>query len=197
LTDPLLAGRSIPVSSCTLGRLDNLCPDLPGGVLTVAGPRLDPRPVARFGGGDATRITGASILAARRCAPDAVREIFFGIAGTGGASAALGTARAGEGSLKVRSLIDPLLPLRSSIAPGGPFMDPATELPMDEVEPARRSILLVCTSPTDIGVVGRDRRAAAAAADESDALEAWFLRKAEAAAVAADGLGLEIFGGCT
>lgn len=32
-----------------------------------AGPRLEPRPEALLGGGDATRIGGASILTARLC----------------------------------------------------------------------------------------------------------------------------------
>lgn len=109
--------------------------------------------------------------------------MFLGIEGTGGASAALGTGRAGEGSRKVRSDIDPLLPRRWRFCP--PPLDPATELPIEEVEPVLWSILLVWTSPTDTGVVGRDRNAAAAAAEESDALEAWFFRKADTAAVAA------------
>jgi hypothetical protein len=162
----------------------------------IAGPRLDPRPVVLYGGGDARRVGGASRLAVRRCAADGVRLISFGMEGTGGASAALGTGRAGEGSRKVRSDIDPLLPRRCRLAPGGPFADPATELPMDELEPALRSILFVWISPTDTGVVGRDRNAAAAAAEESDTLEAWCLRKAEAAAVAADGLAVDEFKVC-
>jgi hypothetical protein len=195
LTDPLLAGRSRPISSCTLAKLVTLDPDLLGDVIVVAGPRLDPRPVALFGGGDVMR-AGGSRLAVRRCAADGVRLIFFGMAGTGGASAALGTGRAGEGSRKVRSDIDPLLPRRWRVCPGGPPFDPATELPIDEVEPVLWSILLVWTSPTDTGVVGRDRNAAAAAAEESDAFEAWFFRKAETAAVAALALGVDGFEGC-
>lgn len=116
--------------------------------------------------------------------------------GTGGASGALGTARAGEGSRKVRSDIDPLLPRRSREFPCGPLVDPAIELPIDELEPARRSIRLVWTSPTDTGVVGRARNAAAAAAADSDGLEAWLFRKAEAAAVAALALAVGEFKGC-
>lgn len=139
---------------------------------------------------------GGSMLAVRRCAADIVRVIIFGIEGTGGASAALGTPRAGEGSRKVRSDIDPLLPRRSRVWPSGPLVDPAIELPIDELEPALRSILFVWTSLTDTGVVGRARNAAAAAADESDAFEAWFFRKAEAAAVAALALSVEVIKGC-
>jgi hypothetical protein len=115
---------------------------------------------------------------------------FFGIAGTGGASAALGTGRAGEGSRNVRSDIDPELPLRSSCDPGGPLVDP-TELPIEEVEPLLRSVLFVTTSATEVGVVGRAFRAAAAAAEESEAVEGRFFRKAWAAADVAEGLALD------
>lgn len=108
-----------------------------GGVLVVPGPRLDPLPLALFGGGDKTRIGGASILVALRCGFDC--EILFGIAGTGGASGALGTPLDGEGSRNVRSDIDPLLPRRSR----GGRDDPATELPTDDVEPDLRIIRFV------------------------------------------------------
>lgn len=77
------------------------------------------------------------MLVARRCAFDC--WIFFGIAGTGGASTALGTGRAGEGSRNVLSDIDPLLPLRSKLG----RVDPATELPIEDADPDLRSILLV------------------------------------------------------
>jgi len=65
-----------------------------------------------------------------------------------------------------------LLPLLSNAAPDGPRIDPAVELPTEDVEPALRSILLVCTSATDVGVVGRDLSAAPAAAAAREALEA-------------------------
>jgi len=165
----------------------------------VAGPKLDPRPLA-IGGGEATRIGRGSTLAALR--PDfsgidgEACFMFLGIEGTGGASGALGTGcdRPGEGSRNVRSDNDPELPRRWSCDPDGPFTDPA--LPMEEAEPDLRRVLFVCTSATEVGVVGRDRRAAAAAAEESEAFEAWFFRKAEAAAVAAEGLALELLRGC-
>lgn len=89
----------------------------------------------------------------------------------------------------MRSVIDPALPRRSSCDPGGPRTVPLPLLPYEEFEAVLRSIRLVCTSATDIGVVGRDRRAAAAAAEDSEAAEAWFFRKACAAAVAADNEG--------
>jgi len=46
-----------------------------------------------------------------------------------------------------------------------------------------------------MGVVGLDRNAVAAAAEDREALETWFLRKAWAAAVAAEGLALDPFNG--
>lgn len=106
-------------------------------MLVAPGPRLDPLPLVLFGGGDETRMPGASILVALRCAFDC--EILFGIAGTGGASGALGTPLDGEGSRNVRSDIDPLLPRRSSVG----LVAPATELPTDDVEPDLRIIRFV------------------------------------------------------
>lgn len=123
----------------------------------------------------------------------------MGIDGTGGAFTALRTgaeALAGDGSRNVRSVIEPELPLRINCAPGGPRPDP--ELPAEDVEPALLSVLFVCTSATEMGVVGINRNAVAAAADEratSDALEFKSLRKAWAAAVVAEALALGPFRG--
>jgi len=94
LADPLLPGDSAPVSSCTLDKLVTLSL---AGRLGVwydpdgIGPRLDPLPLTVFGGGDATRVIGDSILAVRRCdfggtGGAKLLGRFFGIAGTGGAS---------------------------------------------------------------------------------------------------------------
>lgn len=115
----------------------------------------------------------------------------LGIAGTGGASGALGTGCSldGEDSLKVLSLIEAELARRSS--DGRPPAEPVAELATEEVEPALRRVLLVCTSATDVGVVGRALRAAAAAAEERAALEVWLERKACAAAVAAEALAFD------
>jgi hypothetical protein len=66
---------------------------------------------------------------------------------------------------------------------------------MEEVDPLLRIVLFVWTSATEVGVVGRDRSAAAAAAAESDALEAWLFKKACAAAEVADGFTLCPFTG--
>jgi hypothetical protein len=63
------------------------------------------------------------------------------------------------------------LPLRRSWDPGGPLSDPATELPAEEFELALLIVLFVCTSATEVGVVGRDLKAAPAAADAREAFE--------------------------
>jgi len=150
--------------------------------------------VAGFGRGDAIRgSTGVSMLAARLC--DFIGSAdgrFLGMAGTGGALSKLGRADAllGDGSRKVRSVIEPELPLRSSSAPGGPLVDPETELPIEEFELVLRIVLFVWTSATDVGVVGRARNAAAAAAADKEAFDAWGLRKANAAAACADAFAL-------
>ena len=78
--------------------------------------------------------------------------------------------RLGEGSLKVRSVIDPLLVLRRSPGRSG-------ALPFDDKDP-RLCMRLVCTCPTGAGLVVWERRAAAAAAAERSPLEARFARKA-------------------
>lgn len=150
--------------------------------------------MAWFGCGDATRgNAGFSILAARLYDfVGTAGDRFLGIAGTGGTSSKLGRADPlfGDGSRNVLSVIDPELPLRSSWAPGGPRIDPGTELPIEEFELVLRIVLFVCTSATDVGVVGRARNAAAAAAADKEALEAWGLRKANAAAVCAEAFAL-------
>lgn len=202
MTDPLLAGRSAPVSSCTLDNPDVWPCFLGLGAIPI-GPRLDPLPLPLFGGGDATRMAGASWLAALRWDLSGIddwrRCIFLGIIGTGGAFGALGTgaeALDGDGSRNVRSVIEPELPLRTNCDPGGPRPVDATELPTDEVDPALLIVLFVCTSATEMGVVGRDFSAAAAAAAERDAFEARSRKKACDAAVAADALTLDPFRGC-
>lgn len=86
--------------------------------------------------------------------------------------------------------MDPELPLRSSCEDGRPW-DPATELPIEEFELVLRIILFVWTSATDMGVVGLDRNAAAAAAAESEAFEARCPRKAWDAASVADGFAVD------
>jgi hypothetical protein len=75
-------------------------------------------------------------------------------------------------------------------------MDPELEwrrscgrwLPWDEVEP-RRTMRFVTSSPTGVGLEVWERKAAAAAALERFASEAWFLTKAVEAASDAEALG--------
>lgn len=71
-----------------------------------------------------------------------------------------------------------------------PCADPASELPNEEFELARRIVLFVWTSATFVGVVGRALSAAAAAAADKEVDEARCPRKACAAAVVAEGLTL-------
>lgn len=68
-------------------------------------------------------------------------------------------------------------------------------LPCDDVEP-RRTMRFVTTSPTGVGLVVCERRAAAAAALERFASEAWFLTKALEAASDAEALGGADLWGC-
>lgn len=63
------------------------------------------------------------------------------------------------------------------------------ELPFEETEADRWARRFVGRSPTGVGVVGRERRAAAAAAFERLALEARLARKAWTAAVEAAAVG--------
>lgn len=73
-----------------------------------------------------------------------VGVIFCGIAGTGGASAAAFRIEdlAGEGSRKLRSLIDPTLFFLSMLGRESPDILLPME-PTDETEPLRRAVLLV------------------------------------------------------
>lgn len=88
----------------------------------------------------------------------------------------------GEGSLKVRSAIDPELFCRSN--PGRSF-----RLPLEEADPRRCVIRFVCISPTGVGLVVCERSAAAAAAFDRLALEVRLARNACTAAVDAAALG--------
>jgi hypothetical protein len=165
----------------TLGVLLGVC-------VLGGGCRLIPRPVVWFGGGDEIRIPGCALAALLRTA--AVSISCAGIAGTGGASRALGraTPRFGDGSRNVLSDIELELSRRSSCGLGRPVTeDPATELEREEVEALLRSVRFVWTSATFVGDVGRERSAVAAAAAERFALDLLWARKAWAAAVVAEG----------
>lgn len=106
----------------------------------------------------------------------------------------------GDGDLrKVRSVIDPEEPCLLSAGVGRPFTGLGCESrALDEVEALLRAVRFVWTSATLVGVVGRARSAAAAAAALSEpALESRGTpEKAADAADAAEGLAVEAFSGC-
>lgn len=91
----------------------------------------------------------------------------------------------GEGSRNVRSVMEPELPCLCKVG---------LALPFDETEPDRWALRFVGNCPTGVGVVGRERRAAAAAAFDKLALEARLLRKAWTAAVEAAAVGVVLAG---
>lgn len=133
------------------------------------------------GAGDVTRCCG-STLDARFC-------ILVGMAGTGGASGGrLGDIvpfpRSRDELLNVRSVMEPLLFLRSILPrPIPPLI--TMPLPTDDCDP-RRIMRFVCKFPTGSGDEVWDRSAAAAAAEDSEGLEALLrLRKAAVAAALA------------
>lgn len=113
--------------------------------------------------------------------------------GTGGASRGLGAGlRPGDGDRNVRSIIEPTL---------GVLVSSRRRLPSrpgaDERDGLRRKALLDCTSDTIVGLIGRARRAAAAAAEERDGVWLFSPRaNAEAAAVAALALAVSFVKGC-
>jgi hypothetical protein len=93
----------------------------------------------------------------------------------------MGLLRAGEGSRKVRSVMEPELECRRN---AGACWLP---LPCDDTEPLR-AMRFVMVWPTGVGDRGWVRRAAAAADDERDALLSWFRMNAFVAASEADEL---------
>ena len=115
-----------------------------------------------------------------------------GMVGTGGTSTGrAGGFRCGDGLRKVRSVMDPVLPLRCS-----PGRRPS--LVVELTLALRRWVRFVCTAATLVGVMGRALSAAAAAAAESDidVLGVLWRMKAEAAAVAALRLAVAAVSGC-
>jgi hypothetical protein len=114
---------------------------------------------------------------------------FCGMAGTGGASGAGDMALClppGEGDLKVRSDMDELLVCLTMLFLGFPPM--IAPLPIEDWEPLL-AMRLVCMDPTGSGDDVRDRRAAPAAAADSEAADGDLLRNAALAAIEADELG--------
>ena len=111
--------------------------------------------------------------------------------GTGGASSGRSTTgllRLGEGDRNERSVIDAVLDCLTNT---GPCWLP---LPCEDIE-ALRTMRFVTVSPTAVGGIGCVRKAAAAAEEESDALDFWSFRKALDAAREAEALGGG-FGAC-
>ncbi len=116
-----------------------------------------------------------------------------GMFGTGGTlrSLGIGLRPPGDGDRKVRSIMEPTLGVRRSWLPGERSLPPG----MEATEGLLRTARLDWTSATLVGVMGRARNAAAAAADDSEALEPRRMN-AEAAAVAALGSAVSLVRGC-
>ena len=184
LIDPLFSAGA---ASATLVRLVTRGLVCPFGLAVITpGPlsKLTPLPPAFVGGGEPMRCGGSTL--------DALRDDLVGTGGgdtyprqsegTGGGSSARfpGAApRFGEGWRNVLSVMDPELFCRCG-QPG-----PTVALPLDAADSRLCIIRFVCIEPTGSGDVVCDRRAAAAAADESCPLETLLARNAWAAAVLA------------
>ena len=111
------------------------------------------------------------------------------MAGTGGASGAGDKALClppGEGDLNVRSDMDELLVCLTMLFLGLPPM--IAPLPVEDWEPLL-TMRLVWMDPIGSGEEVWERRAAAAAADDREAVDGDLLRKAALAAIEADELG--------
>lgn len=112
-----------------------------------------------------------------------------GIAGTGGrpSTSLRGVVgRRGEFDRRDLSDMEPAL---------GDLLNPCLPPRSPVADALRRMVRLVWTSATLVGVIGRDRRAAAAAADDKLEGDAWRI-KAEAAAVVAFGFAVAAVRGC-
>lgn len=143
---------------------------------------LAPRPPTRVGWGDCILFICGSKLEARLCCVG-VAFIVAGTAGTGGASGSIlelpfpAPGRCGEGERNERSVMEPLLFVRCRPGLAGDIVRLPLALPCDEVE-FRRTMRFVCMLPGCVGGGVWDRSAAAAAAEESEALEFAFLTNA-------------------
>jgi hypothetical protein len=127
---------------------------------------------------------GTSTLAALRWD---LLMTFWGMAGTGGASGAGDIALClppGEGDLNVRSDMEELLVCLTMLFLGFPI----TPVTIEDWEPLL-TMRLVCIDPTGSGDDVWERRAAPAAAADSEAAEGDLLRNAALAAIEAEELG--------
>lgn len=168
-------------SSCTFDRRFENREEV--GVAVMALSTLIPL-APRCGVGEVIRRTG-SWLADLCCV---LPRTEVGIEGTGGASGAavIEPLRPGDGDLKVRSVIDPLLLFRCRPPlPTPPLVPLPMTLLLTELCDPRRTMRFVWMLPTGSGEVVCERSAAAAAAEEREVCELLRFKKAELAAVAA------------
>lgn len=169
-------GRAVLLScsslSATFDSLFDLC-DGPGTARLLAAVSTLEYRLPLGGVGDVTLGCGSTL--------DDLFIMLFGNGGTGGTSESLGLGDVtpfkrpgdvglGEATLNVRSVIEPLLPVRCK--PGrGPLFDMMTlPLAFEDVEP-RLTIRLVCRLDMGSGDVVCDRSAAAAAAEEREVID--------------------------
>lgn len=149
----------------------------------------------RLGGGDVMRIVGCKLdERLLEAATDAGRAGTGGASGAGATGAAAAAARPGDGERKVRSVMDALLS-RLTMPRPVPGLAMMLALPTEDCE-LRRAMRLVWMLPTGSGEVVWERKAAAAAAEESEVVEIELCRKALLAAMAAEALGGALILGC-
>lgn len=140
--------------------------------------RLPPLPPPRPAG-DPPRNGGSRLEARRWTAP--APDMSHGSVGTGGADGSTGLFLLGDGARNERSVMDPELECRRS--------RPGCWLPLPcEDSELFRAMRFVMVSPTWVGGVACVRRAAAAAAEDREALDSRSRMKAFVAASEADWL---------
>ena len=191
LIDPRRVDCSVSCQSPDLGLCRGASLFSRPGITPGPRSRLTPRPPGILGGGELKR-SGGSTLAGRRfdlVGTGGGDAYSFGRVGNGGGVSFCildGGRRLGDGSRKVRSVMEPELFCLCRLPGRRPL---PWALPLDEVDPWRCNMRLVFTSLIGVGVVVWERKAAAAAAADRFALDTRLARNAWAAAVAAAGVG--------